>query len=220
MELNVFDAIVFSITLILGIKGFFNGIIKEIAGLVGIVLGVYLASNYYIEVGDYINESIFKIPNESAINIVGFVAVFVLTWIIITLIGILLSKVMAVSKLTIIDKIGGVLFSSGKFFIIVSIIITMLSQIELVKNSLSKINQNSVLFPIMVKIGEQIVHFNKDEFQKQIDDVKNRVQKKIENSVKDKIETTKETIANGISEQLKPEIDKTTDNAVNKNKGE
>jgi len=220
MEFNVFDVIVLSITLILAIKGFFNGIIKEVAGLLGIVLGVYLGSNYYVEAGKYINESIFKIPNESAINVVGFVSIFVLSWLVITLIGILLSKIVAVSKLTILDKIGGVLFSAGKFFIIVSIIITMLSQIDLFKNSLSKINQNSIIFPIMIKIGSKLVNLKTDEIQKQIDDVKKRVQKKIENSVKGKIETTKETIVNGISDQIKPEIDKAIDNAVNKNKGE
>ena len=39
-------------------------------------------------------------------------------------------------------------------------------------------------------------------------------------SFKEKIEKTKENIANGISDKIKPEIDKAINDAINKNKGE
>jgi len=220
MDFNVFDAIVLSITLILAIKGFFNGIIKEVAGLLGIVLGVYLGSSYYVEAGKYINESVFKIPNESAINVVGFVSIFVVTWLVITLIGMLFAKILSVSKLTLLDKIGGVIFSAGKFFVIVSIIVTMLSQIEILQKNIDKLSKNSLVYPIMLKIGNQLVHLKTDEIKQQIDDVKKKVQEKLGDSFKEKIEKTKETIVNGISDNIKPEIDKAIDNAINKNKGE
>ena len=220
MDFNVFDAIVLSITLILAIKGFFNGIIKEVAGLLGIVLGVYLGSTYYVEAGKYINESVFKIPNESAINVVGFVSIFVVTWLVITLIGMLFAKILSVSKLTLLDKIGGVIFSAGKFFVIVSIIVTMLSQIEILKKNIDKLSKNSLVYPIMLKIGNQLVNLKTDEIQQQIDDVKKKVQEKLGDSFKEKIEKTKETIANGISDNIKPQIDKAIEDAINKNKGE
>jgi membrane protein required for colicin V production len=220
MDFNVFDAIVLSITLILAIKGFFNGIIKEVAGLLGIVLGVYLGSTYYVEAGKYINESVFKIPNESAINVVGFVSIFVVTWLVITLIGMLFAKILSVSKLTLLDKIGGVIFSAGKFFVIVSIIVTMLSQIEILQKNIDKLSKNSLVYPIMLKIGNQLVNLKTDEIQQQIDDVKKKVQEKLGDSFKEKIEKTKETIANGISDNIKPQIDKAIEDAINKNKGE
>ena len=202
MDFNIFDAIVISITLILAIKGFFSGIIKEIAGLVGIGAGLFLGSMYYQKAGEYINSSIFKIPNESAINVVGFVAVFVITWLIIILIGMLFSKILQVAKLGIIDRIGGVIFSAGKFFIIVSVIVTMLSQIEALKSSLEKYQKNSIMWPIMDKVGQTLIHIKPEDVQKQIDDIKQKVNDKVGDNIKKTLESTKEKIADGVAKAV------------------
>ena len=202
MDFNIFDAIVISITLILAIKGYFTGIIKEIAGLVGIGAGLFLGSMYYQQTGEYINNSIFKIPNESAINVVGFVAVFVITWLIIILIGMLFSKILQVAKLGIIDRIGGVIFSAGKFFIIVSVIVTMLSQIEALKSSLEKYQKNSIMWPIMDKVGQTLIHIKPEDVQKQIDDIKQKVNDKVGDNIKKTLESTKEKIADGVAKAV------------------
>jgi len=202
MDFNIFDAIVISITLILAIKGYFTGIIKEIAGLVGIGAGLFLGSMYYQKAGEYINSSIFKIPNESAINVVGFVAVFVITWFIIILIGMLFSKILQVAKLGIIDRIGGVIFSAGKFFIIVSVIVTMLSQIEALKSSLEKYQKNSIMWPIMDKVGQTLIHIKPEDVQKQIDDIKQKVNDKVGDNIKKTLESTKEKIADGVAKAV------------------
>ena len=175
MDFNVFDAIVLSITLILALKGWFSGVIKEIAGLVGIGAGVYFGTMFYKGAGEYINSSIMKIPNESAINVVGFVSVFILVWLIIVLIGMIFSKMLHVAKLGLLDRAGGVLFSAGKFFVIVSIIVTMLSQVEFLKSSLQKYQKNSMMWPIMENVGKTLVHLKPEDIKKQIDQVKEKV---------------------------------------------
>ncbi len=216
MDFNIFDAIVISITLILAIKGYFSGIIREIAGLVGIGAGLFLGSMYYKSAGAYINESIFKIPNESAINVVGFVAVFVITWLIAILIGMMFAKILQVAKLGIFDRIGGVIFSAGKFFLIVSVIVTMLSQIEALKSSLEKYQKDSLMWPIMDKIGKTLIHLKPEDVQKQIDDIKQKVNDKVGDNVKNIVETTKENISNNISKQITDSVEK----AIEKEKGE
>jgi membrane protein required for colicin V production len=208
MDFNIFDVIVISITLILAIKGYFSGIIKEIAGLIGIGAGIFLGSIYYKNVGAYINDSILKIPNESAINVVGFVAVFVITWLIIVLIGMLLAKILQVAKLGVLDRIGGVIFSAGKFFLIVSVIVMGLSQIEALKSTLEKYQKNSMMWPIMEKVGETIIHIKPEEIQKQIDDVKAKVNEKVGDSLKETIEQTKEKIANSVAKEVNTSIQK------------
>ena len=208
MDFNIFDAIVISITLILAIKGYFSGIIREIAGLIGIGAGLFLGSMYYKSAGAYINESIFKIPNESAINVVGFVAVFIITWMIVILIGMMFSKILQVAKLGIFDRIGGVIFSAGKFFLIVSVIVTMLSQIEALKNSLEKYQKDSLMWPIMNKVGQTLIHLKPEDVQKQIDDIKQKVNDKVGEDLKHSIEETKEKIADGIAKEVKPAVEK------------
>jgi membrane protein required for colicin V production len=184
VEVNIFDVVVLLITLMLAIKGFFNGIIKEISGLIGIGLGSYLGTLYYKQAGVYINEHIFKIANESAINVVGFVAVFILAWLSMVLIGMLLSRLLFIANLGILDRIGGVIFSAGKFFVILSVIITMLVQIEAMHKTMQKWEKNSITYPYMIKIGNFLIHIKPKEVQKQIEETKEKIAETVEKNIK------------------------------------
>ena len=191
MDFNIFDVVVIIITLILAIKGFFSGIIREIAGLIGIGLGIFVGTIYYKEAGEFINLYIFKIQNESAINIVGFVGVFIAIWGGMIFIGWILSKLLKVSNLGFIDRIGGLVFSAGKFFILVSVIITMLSQIEALKSNLEKYQKNSIMWPIMNNVGETLIHIKPQDVQSKIDKV---VKGKITEQIKKSVENAKEDL--------------------------
>ena len=214
MDFNTFDAIIISVTLLLAIKGFFTGFIKEIAGLIGIAGGVFLGSLYYHQIGIYINEHIFKISNESAINVVGFVSIFILTWLFVLLVGLIFVKILSAMKLGIMDRLAGVVFSAGKFFLIVAVIVTMLSQIEALK--LDKYAKNSITYPYLLKTGKFLIHIKPEEVKKQIDDVKQKVSEKISPTIKKTIEETKEKVADSIAKEVKPQIQK----AIDKAKGE
>jgi membrane protein required for colicin V production len=170
--LSLFDAIIVGITLILGIKGFFDGFIKEIAGLVGIIGGLFLASKFYHDAGLYINNYIFHIPNKSAIDLVGFVAVFVGFWIFAVFIGFLLGKILKISALGVFDRILGFVFASAKFFILVSVILTLLYQVAFIRENIKKYSQNSVVFPIMIKLGDKIINISPKEIENSIKNVK------------------------------------------------
>ena len=170
--MSLFDAVIVGITLILGIKGFFDGFIKEIAGLVGIIGGLFLASKFYHDAGVYINSYIFHIPNKSAIDLVGFVAVFVGFWVFAVFIGFLLGKILKISALGALDRILGFIFASAKFFILVSVILTLLFQVAFIRENIQKYSQNSVVFPFMIKLGDKIINISPKELEKSIKNVK------------------------------------------------
>ena len=170
--MNMFDAVILAITLILAIKGFFNGFLKEIAGLIGIVGGLYLASIYFHAAGNYINQHLFEIKNPSAIDLVGFIAVFVGFWILTVFVGFLLSKILKMSALGVLDRILGFIFAGAKFFILVSIILALLVKIEFVKQKLNPMLKNSIIYPFMIKIGDGIISINPKEIKNSIKNVK------------------------------------------------
>jgi len=180
MDFNFFDVFIIIITIILSIKGWITGIIKELAGLFGIIVGLYFGSIYYQEMGKYIDSSIFKIPNESAINVVGFVAVFFIIWFFILGVGFIFAKAIHLANLGFLDRIGGLLFSAGKFFIIMSVIVTMLSQIEAIKSNLEKYQKNSIIWPIMNEIGKNLINLKPEDLNNQM----NRVKEKISTHIK------------------------------------
>ncbi|NPA11663.1 MAG: CvpA family protein [Epsilonproteobacteria bacterium] len=163
--MNFFDAIVLAVTLLLAIKGFFNGFVKEIAGLVGIVGGLFLASKYNHQAGMYINDYIFNIPNKSAVDLVGFVAVFVGFWLFAVFIGFLFGKILKISALSGLDKMLGFIFAGAKFFLLVSVIVALLSQVALVREKMQEYVKDSFMYPITLKVGEAIMNLSSKDFE-------------------------------------------------------
>jgi len=170
--MNIFDGVIIGITILLAIKGFFNGFIKEIAGLVGIVGGLFLASKYYHIAGAYINNHLITIKNPSAIDLVGFIVVFLGFWIICIFIGFLLSKILTISSLGILDRILGFIFAGAKFFVLVSIIFALLYKIEFVREKISPFTKNSVVFPVMIKVGDEVINLKPQDIKNSIKNVK------------------------------------------------
>jgi len=170
--MSLFDGIIIAITLILAIKGFFNGFIKEIAGLVGIIGGLFLASKFYHQAGVYINENLITIKNASAVDLVGFIAVFIGFWIVAVFVGFLLGKILKISSLGIFDKLLGMAFSGAKFFILVSIVFALLYKVEFIKEKITSFTKNSFIFPVMVKIGDEIINLKPQDIQNSIKNVK------------------------------------------------
>ena len=164
--MNMFDAVIIAVTLILAIKGFFNGIIKEIAGLVGIVGGLFFASKFFHQTGVYINENLFEIPNKSAVDLVGFIVVFVGFWIIVVFVGFLLGKILKLSALGSLDGIFGFIFAGAKFSLLVSIIVAMLWQVAFVREKMQKITENSFILPVLVKMGKKIINITPQDLEK------------------------------------------------------
>jgi membrane protein required for colicin V production len=164
--MNMFDGIIIAITLILAIKGYFNGVIKEVAGLVGIVGGLYFASKFFHQTGVYINENLFSIPNKSAVDLVGFIVVFVGFWIITVFIGFLLGKILKLSALGGLDRLLGFIFSGAKFFLLVSVIVAMLSQVAFIREKMKSFTKNSFVYPILVKTGEKIINITPKDLEK------------------------------------------------------
>jgi membrane protein required for colicin V production len=170
--MNVFDGIIIAITLILALKGFLNGIIKELAGLIGIIGGLFLASKFFHQTGIYIDENLYKIPNKSAVDLLGFIVVFVGFWIFCVFIGFLIGKILKLSALGFVDRILGFIFSGAKFFLLVSVIVAMLSQVVFIKEKMKSLTKNSFIYPILITLGIKIINISPKDLEKFTKNVK------------------------------------------------
>ena len=180
--MTIIDMIIVGITLLLAIKGFFNGFIKEAFGLIGIIGGIYIAGLYYHQAGMYINSNLMTIPNKSAIDLVGFISVFFLFWIFCIFLGFLIGKILKISALGFIDKLLGFLFGGLKFFLIISIIVASIYQIEFIRKKMNEFEKKSVLLPIMLELGDKIINFSPKKFDMQ--KMKENIENKIKNETK------------------------------------
>jgi len=188
----ILDGLIIGITLILAIKGFFNGVVKEVAGLIGIIGGFFIASRYYHQAGEFINQNLITIPNKSAIDLVGFIGVFLLVWIFCIFLGFLFSHLLKVSALGFLDKLLGFFVGGLKFFLIISIIIASLYKIEFLKKYFKDISEDSKVFPLALEVGNEIMKLSPEEISK----VKEKVSENIKNNIKLPENTSKNLIKN------------------------
>jgi membrane protein required for colicin V production len=189
-NVNYFDIVVLALILMLGLKGLFRGLIKESFALMGIVVGVYVASNNALKVGTLISSNLIPIESDNGITLIGFVVVLVCIWIIAYILGVILSKIFSASGLGIFDRILGFIFGASKVFFIFSIIIFAVSQMQIINTKLEQMTQNSIMYPLLKQAGTLIINIDPQE-------VKSNIDKNLDTV----IQQSKDTIKSVISEQ-------------------
>lgn len=206
-EFSAFDIIILSITVLLGLKGLMKGFIKEVFGLVGIIGGIFVASRLSEDIGNFI-APILALENNTTIKLIGFIAGLVGFWIILYLVGIIISKIFSASGLGIFDRILGFVFGSAKIFFIFSVITYAIYQIESFRNLLDEKVSTSITFPLLVKTGDFIIKLDPADFTKKIEE------KLPSNEDGEKINISEE--AKKTFDELKTKTDETIESAKTK----
>ena len=160
IDFNYFDITIGAIVLLLGIKGFMNGFIKEVFGLVGLVGGVYLASHLSGTASTFIDTNFMHVENSALLQLLGFLAILTIVWLGATILGSVFSKLTSISGLGFVNRLLGFIAGGGKYFIIFALIVTALSNVTLVKDNLEKHVKNSILYPYLLKTGASIIQLD------------------------------------------------------------
>ncbi len=160
IDFNYFDVTIGAIVLILGIKGFMNGFIKEVFGLVGLVGGVYFASRFAPRAATFIDTNFLHLENTALLKLLGFLAILIIIWLSATILGSIFSKLTSASGLGFLNRLFGFIAGGGKYFLIFALIVTALSNVTLVKDNLEKYVQDSVLYPYLKKAGSSIINLD------------------------------------------------------------
>ena len=151
-----FDIIIVLMVMILALKGLFTGLIRELCSVFGIIGGVLLASRFNVALGGALN-SLLKIESPTLVNLIGFVAILGVLWILALVLAEVLVRFATFIKLGVADKVCGVGVAGIKVFLILSIIFFTFSKINFLSNWTLKLRDSSALYPVMIKIGDFIV---------------------------------------------------------------
>lgn len=150
--MNYLDIII-SILLIYGvIKGFENGLIKEVTGVIALISGLYIA----IQFSSFFEPKIINYFDfqKEFIPIITFALLFFVTFIIFKLLGYIIDKFFKVLALGFISKVLGSIFGILKVIVILSFLISMTNKYELINK---KIKQQSILFYQLELCSETII---------------------------------------------------------------
>jgi len=160
LDFNYFDIIIGAIVLLLGIKGFMHGFVKEVFGLIGLIGGVYFASRFSPTAAAFIDTNFIHLENQALLKLIGFLVVLIIVWLSATLVGSILSKLTSASGLGFLNRLFGFIVGGGKYFLIFALIVTALSNVSLVKDNLENHVQDSVLYPYLKKAGAFLINLD------------------------------------------------------------
>lgn len=195
-SINIFDICVGALVLMLGIKGIMHGLIREIFGLIGLIGGIIIASRFVNEAGKFISDKIYKLDNDSLVHFVGFLSILIVFWVISLAIGAFLSKLINLSGLGFLNKIGGFVMGSAKIFLIFAVLVVTVANIGVLDSKLNPYLKDSIFYPVLLQTGKWIMNIDVNE-----------VKQSIEKTIQTPLNTT-----------LKEEIAVDSNNTVDSNK--
>jgi len=142
-------------------KGFTKGLIIELATLVGLLLGIYIAANFSFYTADFLRDK-FDLHSQY-MNIISFTLTFIGVVILIIIFGKTLEKVVNLLLLSFVNKLAGALFGLLKVAFILSVLIFILSTFGVEKTLIDKeMQQKSYLYKPVKSIAPFVFPLIKD----------------------------------------------------------
>ncbi|MDX1760753.1 MAG: CvpA family protein, partial [Christiangramia sp.] len=154
--MNTVD-IILSLVLLYGlVRGFFRGLLTELASLIGIVAGIYGAVHFSHFLGEILSRHVDW--ETQYINLISFAITFVIIVFLVSLAGKMLTKVAAFAALGIVNKLLGGVFGLIKSAFVASVIIMFFKatneRIEIVED---KTLEESILYDPVQSIAPVIL---------------------------------------------------------------
>ena len=162
-SLNYLDITIIALIFILSIKGFVNGFLREVFGLIGLIGGIFIASKEFEFVAKYIYDKVYPLENMALLNLLSFVIIVLSIWIISSVIGAVISaKAHKYRKIGLISRVLGLSMSGGKYFLLFATIFVSLFNIPFIKdNFLDKIDVNSSkVYPFINEYGNLVINLD------------------------------------------------------------
>jgi membrane protein required for colicin V production len=159
--MNILDYIILVPLLYLTIKGIMRGLIREIASLAGIILGIWLGMVYQPDVTEIIRH---YLPDTKFVPIISIALIFVLMVIICNLVGWGIRLVFKKVLLGWFDRLMGGLFAVIKTVFLAYVVIVLIT-FYMPQNA--PLISESVLAPWIIKSYQTIInlvspdHYNK-----------------------------------------------------------
>lgn len=178
--INWLDLIIIAFTLIFALKGLSSGLIREIFGIIGMIGGFIIAIKFKAEVGAWISSNIYDLNKLGLMDsngteiIVGFVAALFGIWFIALILGELLTKMLSLSGLGIVDRIGGFVFGGAKIFLIFAIIAVFIRSSAFLNKQARPFFENSFTYPYLINTGAWMMGLKLNDIIPVIEDEKNQ----------------------------------------------
>ena len=168
------DLFIILLLVIAFLVGFSKGFIKILIGFIGILVAIYVAINY----SNYFVNFFIETFHLSVIfsKFFSFILIFITIFLIFKILIFILDSLLSKSELSLLNKLIGGIINVLKIFIVVSVILTFIYDInkkhELFDN---KVFVNSFFSNIIISVGHKVMNFKtpdnikKENTKKEVD---------------------------------------------------
>jgi len=122
---NILDIAIVVVALIIIVRGYLRGMIREVASLGGLVLGLIIGARFYTQAGRLLEQAFG--PSEY-LPLAGFALLFLVTWLLASIIGAQVSRIVASGPASDLNKALGLILGAAKAVLVVVIGVVILSQ--------------------------------------------------------------------------------------------
>lgn len=126
--MNYVDLILGILLILSAINGFSKGFVEELAGLVALILGIWIAIHFSDVVGNFLIAT-FNITFKH-FTVVAFIITFLIVVIIVHMIGAFVNKLVKIARLGFLNRLAGLAFGVVKGALILSVFLVVFDKID------------------------------------------------------------------------------------------
>jgi membrane protein required for colicin V production len=126
--LNSVDQGILALVALSALLGLLRGMVREVLGLVGLVLGILVALNFY---ADGARKLARWIADPTVAQAAAFFGVLILVWLGFAIVGHSLRRLLRFLKLGWLDRLGGLVFGLARGALLVSLLAVALTAFEI-----------------------------------------------------------------------------------------
>ena len=160
--MNYIDLIVGIILLFLAVRGFAKGLVIELASIVALIAGIWLALKFSVKVEGYLLE--YTEIDKAYLPALAFAIVFVSVVVGVHFLARVLQRILKLAALGTLNRLAGALFAFMKGAVILSFVFVFINSFGGdAFNLLSpELRNNSLFYPYLSKLGPTIMPFITD----------------------------------------------------------
>ncbi|MBB4037190.1 membrane protein required for colicin V production [Dysgonomonas hofstadii] len=156
--MNWFDIVVIVLILITLIKGFFSGLVMQVATLAGLILGAIFAG----KLSELIAPELIKLTDASP-HIIGplsYIIAFIAIIVILFLAGKMIESFMDALAMNTLNRLAGAVFCAAKWIILTSILLNLIVEFDQDKKIIKEdVRSQSYTYPLISEVAKTVIPY-------------------------------------------------------------
>ena len=127
--MTVIDIIILVLLALAVFKGIKDGLMRQLGGIVGLILGIFLAGRFSAMLSGWLKQ-VAPTLSESVVKVLSFIVIIVVVCLCVVLLSRLLEKVIKITTLGWINRLLGVLLSTCTVVLLIGALISLIEYVN------------------------------------------------------------------------------------------